>query len=85
MPYRVTLRSTATVELEADRGNSNEDFYAAIRAQVPDGYELTGASRVGGKGTARSTQTRETTIESRDELWTCAGDGWQALNLIAVS
>lgn len=88
MPYRVTLRSTATLELNAPpveivngekTYRSLEEFHAAIASQVPDGYELVSVTQGTGTGLARSTEVSETTVDSRDDVWTCAGDGWQAL------
>lgn len=84
MPYRVTLRSTKILDIEAPAGPL-PDFTPAIRAAVPDGYELITARAHTGTGTVRSTETRDVETQTLDELAPAAPDGWQALSVIATS
>lgn len=81
MPYIVTLRPTETVEIQADEADSLDELYAALASQVPEGFELTGIRPSQNRGSARRIGVREVTIASRDELATCAPDGWQALSM----
>ena len=76
MAYIVRLRSTDRIALEADKSKTLEDFTNALRAQVPEGYELTDAVHGAGTGHARSLERSEVTIETQAELWTCAPEGW---------
>ena len=83
MPYRVTLRSTETRQIQIEPGDL-PTFQPAIAAATPDGWELIDSTPKNGTGLLRSRETRDIEITSRDELATCAPDGWQAQNIIAI-
>ncbi|MGO2752127.1 MAG: hypothetical protein ACTIA6_18900 [Pseudoclavibacter sp.] len=81
MPYIVALRPTETIDIQVDDTDSLDELFAAVAGRIPDGFELTDIQITQHKVVARRVGYDEVTIESRDELETCAWEGWQALNV----
>lgn len=84
MPFIVTLRPSETIEIQAEAADSLDELFTALAAQVPEGFELDDIRASQNRGTARRSGSREVTIESRDELATCAPHGWQAVSILAA-
>lgn len=81
MPWTVTLRSTETVEIDLPETDSIAERDAAIAERLPKGFDLVNLRPSERKAFARSRETRTVTIGEREELWTCAPEGWQAIAL----
>ena len=82
MPYIVALRPTETIDIQVDDTDSLDELFAAVTARIPDGFELIDIHITQHKAVVRRVGYDEVTIESRDELETCAPEGWQALSMI---
>ncbi|MGI6878857.1 hypothetical protein [Microbacterium sp. gxy059] len=81
MPWTVTLRSTETVEIDLPETDSIAERDAAIAERLPERFELVNLRPSERKAFARSRVTQTVKIGEREELWTCAPEGWQALTL----
>ncbi|MGO1629318.1 MAG: hypothetical protein ACTHX2_10925 [Microbacterium sp.] len=84
MPFVVALRSTEIVSIQTEEADSLHELYGTLASQIPDGFELEGIRPSQNRGQARRAGVREVTIETRDELDTCAPDGWEAISIRAT-
>ncbi len=77
----MTIRPTATTDIEIADTDSIDAFNAAVTAALPDGHDLVKADLKTGIATIRPRETKDITIADRSELGTCAPDGWMALSI----
>lgn len=80
----MTLRPTETVDIQVEETDSLDELHTALESQIPKGFELAGIRPSQHRGSARRAGSREVTINNRDELTTCAPDGWQAVSIRAT-
>lgn len=75
------IRPTETIDIETPEADSLDEMYAGLRAQIPEGFELSGLHPSQHRGTARRIGLREVTLESRGDLESSVPDGWQAVSI----
>ena len=84
MPWLVTTRPTATIEVSLPETDSIAERDAAARAALPEGHVLVLLRPSERIAVARQDVTDTVTIPDRDELWTCAPAGWMPITMIEI-